>query len=126
MTAERADAPPAHAGRHARPPAGALPRPAAPAAAPVTPAPPGRAVPRRAVPVLLAAADALATAGATLLVDTDPALLAGLVPVLLLLNSRAGLYRPGPAPAALDEVAPLLGRAAAGWCAAGAALAALH
>ncbi|MFJ9613182.1 sugar transferase [Streptomyces noursei] len=126
MTAERADAPPAHAGRHARPPAGALPRPAAPAAAPVAPTPPGRAVPRRAVPVLLAATDALATAGATLLVDTDPALLAGLVPVLLLLNSRAGLYRPGPAPAALDEVAPLLGRAAAGWCAAGAALAALH
>ncbi|MEU7634635.1 MULTISPECIES: sugar transferase [unclassified Streptomyces] len=133
MTAERADAPAADAGKRPGPAAGVPPQPAVPVRPPGRPAPDpaapvrsGRAVPRRAVPALLAAADALATAGAVLLVGADPMLLAGLVPVLLLLASRAGLYRPGPAPAALDELAPLLGRAAAGWCAAAAALAALR
>ncbi|MFE6688019.1 sugar transferase [Streptomyces sp. NPDC057743] len=133
MTAGRAHTPPARAGRGPRPPAGVLPRPAAPvrtgrgaAPAPVSAARGGRAVPRRAVPVLLAAADALAAGGAVLLVGADPALLAGLVPVLLLLTARAGLLRPGPAPAALEELAPLLGRAAGGWCAVAAALAALQ
>ncbi|MCZ0976211.1 glycosyltransferase [Streptomyces albulus] len=125
MSADRADAPARHAGTLPRP--AALGRPPCPAsAAPPAPVRAGRPLPRRAAPILLATADALATAGATLLVGADPAVLAGLVPVLLLLNARAGLYRPGPAPAALDETAPLVGRAATAWCATAAALAALR
>ncbi|WP_438487844.1 sugar transferase [Streptomyces sp. S186] len=132
MTAEPAGAPPAGTGSPGSrpgPPAGALPRPAAPAPVPVPPAPPvlrARTAPRRAAPALLATADALAAAGAALLVGADPVLLAGLVPLLLLLTFRAGHHRPGPAPAALDELGPLLGRAATTWCAAAAALAALR
>ncbi|MCK7625320.1 sugar transferase [Streptomyces sp. RS10V-4] len=121
MTTDRADAPP-------------LPRPAPdtrptrrPSTGPAAPARPARTVPRWAVPALLAAADALAAAGAAALAGVrDPALLAPLVPLLLLLTSRAGLYRPGPAATALDELAPLLGRAATGWCAVAAGLAALR
>ncbi|AKA04036.1 sugar transferase [Streptomyces noursei] len=125
MSADRADAPARHAGTLPRPAApGRPPRPAS--AAPPAPVRAGRPLPRRAAPILLATADALATAGAALLVGADPAVLAGLVPVLLLLNARAGLYRPGPAPAALDETAPLVGRAATAWCATAAALAALR
>ncbi|ONK12767.1 exopolysaccharide biosynthesis polyprenyl glycosylphosphotransferase [Streptomyces sp. MP131-18] len=59
-----------------------------------------------AVAVLAAAAPAAAPAGPAVL-----ALLTGL-------NAAAGLYRPPPAAAALDELPRLLGHAALAWCAA--------
>ncbi|KUL53127.1 sugar transferase [Streptomyces sp. NRRL F-4489] len=121
MTTDRAAAPPLP-----RPVPEARP-PRRPAARPAAPARPARTVPRWAVPALLAAADTLAAAGAAALAGgPGPALLVPLVPLLLLLTSRAGLYRPGPAATALDELAPLLARAATAWCAVAAGLAALR
>ncbi|MFG2528025.1 sugar transferase [Streptomyces sp. NPDC048516] len=134
MTTDRADAP-----RSARVlPPSAVPRPTAaagrrphgPAPKTLPPPRPGRGLRRRTVASLLAA-DCLATTGAALLalgaaaVPTAPAALAALVPAALLLHHRAGLYRPGPAPNALNDLPGLLGRAAVLWCAAAAVLAAV-
>ncbi|MEV0369170.1 exopolysaccharide biosynthesis polyprenyl glycosylphosphotransferase [Streptomyces sp. NPDC050636] len=132
MTTESADAP------HSAP---FLPRPAAtrPTAVRVhpprrpgrdTPLPPGpgRAVRNRTTAPLLAA-DCLATTGAAFLVHDPapvPALLGPVVLCLLVLNSHAGLYRPGLAPTALGDLPALLGRAVVCWCATAAALAAVH
>lgn len=132
MTTDRADAP-----RSARVlPPSAVPRPAAAAGRPprgpvpktLPPPRPGRGLRRRTVALLLAA-DCLATAGAALPAlgtAAAPAALTALVPAALLLHCRAGLYRPGPAPSALNDLPRLLGRAAVLWCAAAAVLAAVH
>ncbi|MGX1757525.1 sugar transferase [Streptomyces lydicus] len=132
MTTDRADAP-----RAARVlPPSAVPRPTAaaglpprgPVLKPLPPPRPGRGL-RRRTTALLPAADCLATAGAALLAlgtTAAPAALTALVPAALLLHCRAGLYRPGPAPSALDDLPGLLGRAAVLWCAAAAVLAAVH
>ncbi|MEU8784727.1 sugar transferase [Streptomyces sp. NPDC048637] len=131
MTTESADA---H--RSARvPPPSAVPRPAAAVRPPrgpgretLPPPRPGRGVRQRTVAPLMAA-DALATAATALLVlgtATTPAALGLLLTGLLLLHSHAGLYRPGPAPRALNDLPTLLGRSAVCWCAAAAVLAAVH
>ncbi|MGW7575473.1 sugar transferase [Streptomyces sp. NPDC054765] len=129
MTTDSADAP--HSAR-VRPPA---PRPAATAVHPprgpgretLPPPRPGRGVRPRTVAPLMAA-DGLATAATALPVlgtGTPPPAVAAMVLGLLLLHSRAGLYRPGPAPAALNDLPALLGRAAVCWCAVAAVLAAV-
>ncbi|TJZ55944.1 exopolysaccharide biosynthesis polyprenyl glycosylphosphotransferase [Streptomyces piniterrae] len=130
MTTESADAP--HSARF-------LPRPAAAPTAAVavypprrpgrdTPSPPGPSRARRhRTTGPLVAVDCLAATGAALLVHDLaqlPALLGPMVLCLLVLNRRAGLYRPGLAPTALGDLPALLGRAAVCWCAAAAALAA--
>ncbi|MFI0786331.1 sugar transferase [Streptomyces lydicus] len=126
---ERADVP--HAARvrppsaAPRPPAAAVHPPRGPARETLPPPRPCRGT-RPGTVLALAAADYLATAGAALLLpgpDTAPALLGALLPLLLALHAHAGLYRPGPAPAALGDLPALLGRAAVCWCAAAALLA---
>ncbi|MGX1974601.1 sugar transferase [Streptomyces kronopolitis] len=132
MTTDSADAPPS---ARVRPPS-AVPAPAGAAVRPprgparetLPPPRPGRGQRRRAAAPLLAA-DALATAGAALPVlgaGTAPLVLGPMVLGLLLLHSRAGLYRLGPAPSLLGALPVLLGRAAVCWCAAAAVLAAVH
>lgn len=132
MTTESADAP--HSARVLpaavvpRPPTTAVRPPRGPAQQTLPPLRPGRGVRRRAVAPLMAV-DCLALAGAALLVfgpsmALEP--LAAMVLGLLLLHSHAGLYRPGPAPAALGDLPALLGRAAACWCATAAVLAAVR
>lgn len=130
MTTDRADAPrsagvlppsavPRPAAAAGRPPRGPVPRT-------LPPPRPGRGLRRTAA--VLPAADCLATAGAALLAlgaAAAPAALAALAPAVLLLHHRAGLYRPGPAPNALNDLPRLLGRAAVLWCAAAAVLAAV-
>lgn len=132
MTTDSADAPPSPRVRPpsaAPAPAGAALRPPrGPARETLPPPHPGRGVRRRAAAPLLAA-DALATAGTALPVlgtGTAPLALGPMVLGLLLLHSRAGLYRPGPAPSLLGALPALLGRAAVCWCAVAAVLAALH
>ncbi|WP_043264459.1 sugar transferase [Streptomyces sp. CT34] len=128
MTTERADAPrprplpplPAGPPPPVGPPAAAVHPPRRPAPGPLPPVRPGGGVRQRATTALLMAADLLAAAGAALLLPGPapaPALLGALATGLLLLHARAGLYRPGPSRAALDDLPPLLVRAAAGWCA---------
>ncbi|MFC9231995.1 exopolysaccharide biosynthesis polyprenyl glycosylphosphotransferase [Streptomyces decoyicus] len=130
MTTDSADAP--HSARVPLP--SAAPRPAAVAVRPprgpgretLPPPRPGRGARRRTVAPLVAA-DALATMGTALLAlgtATAPTALAAMVPVLLLLHHGAGLYRPGPAPLALNDLRALLGRAAVCWCAVAAVRAA--
>ncbi|WP_329176789.1 sugar transferase [Streptomyces decoyicus] len=130
MTTDSTDAP--HSARVPLP--SAAPRPTAVAVRPprgpgretLPPPRPGRGTRRRTVAPLMAA-DALATTGTALLVlgtGTAPTALAAMVPVLLLLHRGAGLYRPGPAPLALNDLPALLGRAAVCWCAVAAVLAA--
>ncbi|MEU9121793.1 exopolysaccharide biosynthesis polyprenyl glycosylphosphotransferase [Streptomyces sp. NPDC048506] len=81
---------------------------------------------RRWTAVALAAVDCLALVGAALPVFGPALLPCAMVPVLLFLHARAGLYRPGPAPAALGDLPAVLGRAAVCWCAAAAVLAAVR
>lgn len=129
MTTDSADAP--HSARVPLP--SAAPRPTAVAVRPprgpgretLPPPRPGRGARRRTVAPLVAA-DALATMGTALLVlgtGTAPTALA-VVALGLLLHHGAGLYRPGPAPVALNDLRALLGRAAVCWCAVAAVLAA--
>jgi exopolysaccharide biosynthesis polyprenyl glycosylphosphotransferase len=107
--------------------------PRAPTAAPVPPR--ARRAPRgRTVAALLAAADAAALlavcaalAGALAPVPSGPPGPSGpplmplpLAAVLFVLNAAAGMYRPGPAAAALDELPRLLGHALVAWCLAAA------
>ncbi|MGX1854083.1 sugar transferase [Streptomyces sp. NPDC055299] len=132
MTTDSADAPPSARVRlpsAAPAPAGAAVRPPrGPARETLPPPRPGRGVRRRAAAPLLAG-DALATAGAALPVlgtGTAPLVLGPMVLGLLLLHSRAGLYRPDPAPSLLGALPALLGRAAVCWCAVAAVLAAVH
>ncbi|WP_405409680.1 exopolysaccharide biosynthesis polyprenyl glycosylphosphotransferase [Streptomyces decoyicus] len=130
MTTDSTDAP--HSARVPLP--SAVPRPTAVAVHPprgpgreaLPPPRPGRGARRRTVAPLVAA-DALATLGTALLAlgtGTSPTALAAMVPGLLLLHHGAGLYRPGPAPLALNDLRALLGRAAVCWCAVAAVLAA--
>jgi exopolysaccharide biosynthesis polyprenyl glycosylphosphotransferase len=75
------------------------------------------------------AADCLATAGAAFLLHDPgltPVLLGPMALCLLLLHYQAGLYRPGLAPSALDDLPLLLSRIAACWCATATVLAAVH
>ncbi|WP_433856424.1 sugar transferase [Streptomyces kronopolitis] len=132
MTTDSADAPPSARVRPpsaAPAPAGAAVRPPrGPARETLPPPRPGRGVRRRATAPLVAA-DALATAGAALPVlgtGTVPLALGPLVLGVLLLNSRAGLHRPGPAPSLLGALPALLGRTAVCWCAVAAVLAAVR
>ncbi|SEE95732.1 Sugar transferase involved in LPS biosynthesis (colanic, teichoic acid) [Streptomyces sp. 2112.3] len=137
MTTDRADAPlAARALPPSAVPPSAVPRPAAAVGRPprgpvpktLPPPRPGRGLRRRTVASVLAA-DCLATAGAALPAlgtAAAPAALTALVPAALLLHCRAGLYRPGPAPRALNDLPRVLGRAAVLWCAAAAVLAAVH
>ncbi|MFF8370881.1 sugar transferase [Streptomyces lydicus] len=126
---ESADAPPAARVRPPsaapRPPAAAVHPPRGPARETLPPPRPCRGT-RPGTVTALVAADCLATGGAALLLPgpgTAPALLGALLPLLLALHTHAGLYRPGPAPAALGDLPALLGRAAVCWCAAAALLA---
>ncbi|MGW8395592.1 sugar transferase [Streptomyces lydicus] len=126
---ESADAPPAARVRPPsvapRPPAAAVHPPRGPARETLPPPRPCRGT-RPGTVTALVAADCLATGGAALLLPgpgTAPVLLGALLPLLLALHTHAGLYRPGPAPAALGDLPALLGRAAVCWCAAAALLA---
>ncbi|MGP3967803.1 exopolysaccharide biosynthesis polyprenyl glycosylphosphotransferase [Streptomyces sp. 6N223] len=100
--------------------------PRAPMRAPVPPR--ARRAPRgRTVAALLAAADAaalLAVCAAlarALALPSGPLLtLLPLAAAVFALNAAAGLYRPGPTAAALDELPRLLGHAAIAWCLAAA------
>ncbi|MFB6438904.1 sugar transferase [Streptomyces sp. NPDC056411] len=129
MTTERAEAPhtdPAPSPALPRPPAAAVVPPRGPAWETLPPPRPRRCA-RPATVAALTAGDGLATAGTALVVlgpGTPPVLLAAMAAVVVLLHARAGLYRPGPAPAALGDLPALLGRAAVCWCATAAVLAA--
>ncbi|MEU7431110.1 sugar transferase [Streptomyces sioyaensis] len=139
MTTDSVDAP--HSAR-VRPPAapGPAPGPASgpapaavhpqrgPARETLPPPRPARGVRPRAVAPLLAG-DCLATVCTALTVlgtGTAPTALGPLVLGVLLLHSRAGLYRPHPAPSLLGELPALLGRAAVCWCAVAAVLVAVR
>ncbi|RXS86986.1 sugar transferase [Streptomyces sp. TM32] len=132
MTTDSADAP--HSARVRPPAAAAVPAtagvhpPRGPARETLPPPRPGPGVRQRAVAPLVAA-DCLATvctAPAVLGTGTAPMALGPLVLGLLLLHSRAGLYRPHPAPSLLGALPVLLGRAAVCWCAVAAVLAAVR
>ncbi|MEU9134734.1 exopolysaccharide biosynthesis polyprenyl glycosylphosphotransferase [Streptomyces sp. NPDC048404] len=75
----------------------------------------------------LAAADAVAalTAGQTLTeIQRHPLSVLALLLVVILLNTRASLYRPAPLPALLDELPAVCARIAVTWCALAAVFAA--
>ncbi|MEU2115514.1 sugar transferase [Streptomyces sp. NPDC016459] len=90
--------------------------------------PPRRSATRtRSAAVPLLAADALAVllaAGPLAEAHREIRPLLLIVAVVLVLNGRAGLYRPGPLTSVLDELPALAARIGVAWCAAAAAVAA--
>ncbi|MEU6320386.1 exopolysaccharide biosynthesis polyprenyl glycosylphosphotransferase [Streptomyces sp. NPDC047009] len=80
---------------------------------------------RVAAPLMAVELAAVAVA-VTVPVDLPAPVLVALVGGTVLLNARAGLYRPGLRPRALSELPTLLGRVALAWCAAAAVFAAVR